>query len=191
MLSMSRTHRFRDDTKWLPRGVRYTKAMYTGGGLALYASASLAILAANPYLLVAWKGIGLAGFGGALLADKIGKKRFERKIKSLAKGGIPFAGMKEQENGVMVILRGHIESEETITGLLHGAEGVYRRMRFENWVHEAATDFILVSDDGERIPIDAKGARWLSDFREPDRSQDSWRLRKANFLVAPRFLCRD
>ncbi|MBL4635792.1 MAG: hypothetical protein JKY56_18160 [Kofleriaceae bacterium] len=66
----------------------------------------------------------------------------------------------------MVVATGTIEAEDTLGGILHDAKGVYRRMRFGRWIHEAAVDFVLVSDSGERVPIKAAGARWIMDFRE-------------------------
>jgi hypothetical protein len=50
------------------------------------------------------------------------------------------------------------------------AQGVYRRMIFDpkgaKWVYEAAVDFALVDDAGNRILIEAAGARWMTPMRE-------------------------
>ncbi len=165
---MQRTHRSNADRKWMPARVRHTRRLYSSGGTAAYVAASVGVAVVAPVLLVVWKAIALGGIGAFLASDHLGKQRFQKQLGALAQGEIPLLELSNQDNGTMVVATGTIEADDTHTlqGILHTAKGVYRRMRFGRWIHEAAVDFVLVSDSGERVPIKAAGARWIMEFRE-------------------------
>lgn len=163
---MQRTHPSSADRKWMPARVRHTRRLYAGGGTAAYFAATLGMTLVSPLLLVLWKGFALGGIGAFFASDKWGKARFEQQLHALAQGDIPLVELSDQDNGTLVVAQGRIECEQPLEGILHKAPGVYRRMLFGSWIHEAAVDFSLVSDSGERVPIRAAGARWLMDFRE-------------------------
>lgn len=163
---MQRTHPASADRKWMPARVRHTRRLYAGGGTTAYLAATLGVTLVSPLLLVFWKAFALGGIGAFFASDKWGKKRFQNQLQALAQGDIPLVELSDQDNGTLVVAQGRIECEQPLTGILHKAPGVYRRMLFGRWIHEAAVDFSLVSDNGERVPIRTSGARWMMDFRE-------------------------
>lgn len=169
MLAVQRTHRERDDRDWLPLAVRRTGwavsgAVWGGAGLAFVG----AVFAA-PAIFLFWKTLAVGGAGVAVLGERAGRFAFRRKLAKLTRGEVPLAELKARKEGELVCVRGKIESATTLTGILHGTPGVYRRMVFEwkgVWVHEAAVDFALVDERGHRILVQAAGARWMVPSRE-------------------------
>ncbi|MBA3503682.1 MAG: hypothetical protein H0T65_25185, partial [Deltaproteobacteria bacterium] len=82
---------------------------------------------------------------------------------------LALAELDQREEGELVVVRGTVEADEALRGVLIDAEGVYRRMIFRargTWVHEAAVDFTLVDARGARIRIEAGGARWMTPHKE-------------------------
>jgi hypothetical protein len=167
---MQRTHRFRADRAWLPRGVRGARTMVSGG---IWASASAAIMGAvlfgGPAVYVMWKGLVLAGAGAAAAGERAGHAMMRRQLRRMARGDIELAEMSARPEGELVVVRGTVQSETLLDGVLVDVRGVYRRMVFDpgvRWVHEAAVDFTLVDERGQYILVQAAGARWMVPTRE-------------------------
>ena len=167
---MQRTHRLRADRAWLPRGVRSAGHMVSGG---IWASAGAAITGAllfgGPAVYVMWKGLVLAGAGAAAAGERAGHVVLRRQLRRMAGGHIELAELGARPEGELIVVRGTVQSETLLDGVLVEARGVYRRMVFEpgrKWVHEAAVDFTLVDERGQYILIQAAGARWMVPTRE-------------------------
>lgn len=167
---MERTHTWRDDQAWMPRSVRWASRGATAavwGGSAALVGASLMVA---PALVLVWKGLVLAGAGAAVAGRQIGQAMFQRQLRKLARGDLKLAEVDAQTEGELVVVRGRVEAAAPLTGLLVDAPGVYRRMVWEpkgRWVSEAAVDFALVDERGDRVLVQAAGARWLVAPREP------------------------
>lgn len=167
---MERTHRWRDDRRWLPPAVRWasrgaTAAVWGGSAAALGTT-----LVVAPAVLLVWKGLVLAGAGAAVAGQQAGHAMFQRQLRKLARGDIPLAQLDAHAEGELVVVRGRVEAEPVMTGLLVDTPGVYRRMVWEpdgRWVSEAAIDFALVDATGARVRVQVGGARWMIGPREP------------------------
>lgn len=178
MLAMQRDHRWRDDQAWMPRAVRWASRGATAAVVGGSVAALGATLVFAPALVVVWKGMVLAGAGAAVAGRQVGQAVFHRQLRRLASGDLPLAEVDARPEGDLVVVRGTIEAEAPLTGVLVEATGVYRRMIWEpagRWVSEAATDFTLIDAAGARVRVLAAGARWLIDPLEP------WTYPRARF----------
>src|SRR5690606_26879201 len=145
-------------------------------------------LAVTPLAVVLWKGFLLGGAGAAFVGERAGRAMLRRQLVRMTRGELALADVDARPEGELVVVRGtiaslsndgraalpegvrsSIEAETTLRGLLVDAPGVYRRLIISahgTWVHEAAVDFTLVDERGDRIVIQAAGARWLVPPRE-------------------------
>lgn len=92
-----------------------------------------------------------------------------RRLPRLAGLEIALADVAACAEGALVSVRGTLDVPQPLRGVLVDVDGAYRRLIFAaggTWVHEAATDFALVDDRGERVLVQAGGARWLVVDRE-------------------------
>ncbi len=170
VIAMERTHSWRADQAWLPPSVRWASRGVTGliwGGSALAIGATVAVA---PAVVVMWKGLVLAGAGAAVAGRQAGRAAFQRQLRKLARGDLALAQLDEVVEGELVVVRGRIECERPLTGVLVDTPCVYRRMVWEpngRWVSEAAVDFALVDERGGRVLVQGGGARWMVGLREP------------------------
>jgi hypothetical protein len=94
-----------------------------------------------------------------------------RSLPRFARDEIALGAVAGRDEGTMVAVRGRVEVVEPLRGVLVDVDGACRRMLFvagmgQMWIHEAATDFALVDDRGDRILVQAGNARWLAIDRE-------------------------
>ena len=153
---MERTHPWRDDRRWLPPSVRWASRAATAAVWGGSAAALGTTLVVAPALLLVWKGLVLAGAGAAVAGQQVGQAMFQRQLRKLARGDIPLSQLDTHDEGELVVVRGRIEAEPTMTGLLVDTPCVYRRMVWEpdgRWVSEAAIDFALVDASGARVRV--------------------------------------
>ncbi len=171
VLAVERTHRLKEDLDWLPASVRRTRKVVTGTIVGAVSAGIFTMFAISPAIIaILWKGLAAGAAGAAVAGERIGQTMLRRKLKKIASGEIELASLDERQEGELVVVEGVIEAETTIKGVLADASGVYRRMIFNpagaKWVYEAAVDFALVDDAGNRILIEAGGARWMTPARE-------------------------
>jgi hypothetical protein len=161
----------KDDLDWLPPSVRRTRKLVTGTVWGASSAIIVGAFAVSPALVgVLWKGFAAGAAGAAVAGERIGQTMLRRKLKKIASGEIELASLEERADGELVVVEGIIEAEDTLAGVITDARGVYRRMVFDpkgaKYVYEAAVDFALVDDAGNRILIEAAGARWMTPMRE-------------------------
>ncbi|MGE0870674.1 MAG: hypothetical protein AB7P03_19065 [Kofleriaceae bacterium] len=169
MYALERTHLLRHDRSWVPTSVRAVGWTVSGTIWAGSAAALVGGMIASPAVLVLWKALALGGAGVVVAGERAGSYAFRRQLAKLTRGEVALERLKVCKEGELACVRGTIEATHTLTGLLHDSPGVYRRMVFGArgfWVHEAAVDFSLVDHAGNRIFVQAAGARWLEAFRE-------------------------
>lgn len=169
VLAMERTHLLRADLDWIPRKVRRSSRLIRGATWTTMGVAVGASLAVSPMAALLWKGVVVGGAGAAALADRVARKSLQKQISKLSRGELPLSDLDARDEGELVVVRGVIDQGDTLRGLLIDAEGVFRRMVFKtwrSWVHEAAVDFTLVDAKGDRVAVQAAGARWLTKNRE-------------------------
>jgi hypothetical protein len=167
---MERNHVLRADRSWLPSSVRWQGRLASATVWGGSAVALGAVLVTAPAVLLLWKALVLAGAGSAVAGRQIGRGVTRRQLAKVARGEVELANLNERDEGELVIVRGRIESTTPLTGLLVDTVGVYRRMHWRpagSWVHESAVDFALVDARGNRVLIQAAGARWMTQGREP------------------------
>lgn len=124
---------------------------------------------AAPVTLFLWKGMLLGGAGLVLATDRARKAMLHKHLRRMARGEVDLAQLGVREEGEMVVVRGTIEAESPLRGILLDAPGVFRRLVFSSsgsWVHEAAVNFSLRDDAGQHILVQSAGARWLVPARE-------------------------
>jgi hypothetical protein len=166
VLAFERTHLLGDDLNWLPgwlKALRWAVAgtVWTGlfgGGLAL-----VALNTAN----VLFAGYGLTGIalGSAYAGDKVARSILRKRLARLARGDVDIKRLKNERDGELVHVKGRVHLRERLSGKL-GGEGAYRRLRLTvgevRVVHEAAVDFELIDESGEKILVQAAGARLVA-----------------------------
>lgn len=167
---MERTHKLRHDLKWVPPGARRTGTLIRGGTLAAVGAGAAGAIMLNPFAAgLVWKGLVIGGAGAIAVADRAARAVLRGKLARMSRGELQLAELDAREEGELVVVRGTIEADDMLQGVLVETEGVYRRMIFKargTWVHEAACDFTLVDDKGGRIRVEAAGARWLTPEKE-------------------------
>lgn len=166
---MERTHALRADLDWMPRGARRTSRLIRGATWTAIGATVVGSIAITPVAAVMWKGLVVGGAGAIAIADRAARAAVRRQVGKLTRGELALAELDAREEGELVVVRGTIDAEDTLRGLLIDATGVYRRLVFAargTWVHEAAIDFTLVDDRGDRIRVEAAGARWMTPRRE-------------------------
>ena len=169
MLVADRTHRQRADRAWLPPSVRNVGRFVTGTAFVGAGAAVVGAIAVVPAALLLWKVMLLGGAGVAVAGDRAGRALLHRQLARLGRGEVELADLRLREEGELVVVRGTIEADASLRGLILDAAGVYRRLVFSargKWVHEAVVDFVLIDDAGQRIFIRGAGARWLVPDRE-------------------------
>ncbi len=166
---MERTHRLRSDLDWAPSRVRRSSQLIKGATWTGAGAAVVATLAVSPAAAILWKSFHVGGAGAIAVADRVARGAMRKQLAKMTRGELPLAELDARDEGELVVVRGTIEAEDTVRGVLIETEGVYRRMLFKTrgaWVHEAAVDFTLVDGKGDRIRIQAAGARWMTPRRE-------------------------
>jgi hypothetical protein len=167
---MERTHRLRADLAWVPRHARRTSRLIRGATWAAVGAGAVGSIALAPIAApILWKGFVLGGAGAIAIADRAARASLRTQIAKMTRGELALAELDQREEGELVVVRGTVEADEVVDGVLVDAEGVYRRMIFRargTWVHEAAVDFTLVDERGARIRIEAGGARWMTPHKE-------------------------
>ena len=169
MLALERTHRLRADRAWMPGTVRNSARLASGVLVTGAGAAAVGTVLVAPAMLLLWKGLLIGGAGIAIASDRVGKAVMQRQIRRMTRGEINVAELRNRAEGELVVMRGTIEADNLLGGALIDATGVFRRLEFTGhgkWVHEAAVNFSLVDEAGERIFVEAAGARWLTPHRE-------------------------
>jgi len=168
-VTLERTVRAKHDLDWLPpsfRAIRWAVAgtIWTGIGALLTA---LLMFAKHGFYFYG-KGIAVLFAGGYVAGDRAAKAVLRGRLGKLAHGQVDLARLKQEADGELVHVRGRVKARETVGALLgdQEARGVYRRVVFsvgtDRWVHEAAVDFQLVDEQGERVMVEVEGARLVT-----------------------------
>lgn len=169
MYPLERTHPAAEDWDWLPAQLKALRWAVAGsvwtGTLGL---AALVAIVSHGVLLA--KAGPLLGFGGYLVGRRVGRAVVQARVRRLARGAEDLRRLPAEPDGELLHVRGRVRATQALSGFLHGASGVYRRVAFRldgvEWVHEAAVDFALVDAAGEAVSVQVAGARLLAQERE-------------------------
>jgi hypothetical protein len=166
---MERTHKLRADFDWAPSHVRRTKSLIRGSTWAALTAGIVGTAVVMPGAAVLWKFYALGAAGAIAASERAAHSAMRKQLAKMTRGELALRELDASEEDTLVVVRGTIEAEDTLHGLLINTDGVYRRMIFKargTWVHEAAVDFTLVDEKGDRIRVQAGGARWMTPRRE-------------------------
>lgn len=164
---MQRTHLARHDLDWLPsslKAVRWTVAgsIWTGiAGLVL----GVGLLPGKGFHFYFFgKSLAVLIGGGYYAGDKAARAVLRRRLSKLAHGDVDLQRLRNEADGELLHVRGRVVAKEKIPMLIDDTEQVvYRRVLFEldgtRVIHEAASDFWVVDDSGERALVEVEGAR--------------------------------
>jgi hypothetical protein len=192
---LERTHLLKHDLDWAPRSYRVlSRVVGVTVAAAPFGALAAFMLATHSH----FDGGSITIFstmvpGGLLVGDRAARALIGRRLRSLARGEVDVARLREQEDGELVHVRGKVRAARTISAFLDGSPAVFRRMIFEldDWryrqgwrsgpiVHEGALDFALVDASGESITVEVEGARLLA---HPARSTQGYD--QGDFLALP------
>lgn len=180
-LALVRTHDASHDLDWLPPRLRLLRAIrWLAGGGVIAGFIALAVLTHGSGSIG-----GMAYFIGLLAAaafyggDQIARGIIRRRLDRLARGLGDLRLLGREADGELVHVRGRVRALKTLDGFLDGdrpgdrrggaagpRRGVFRRMvvvhQGARMVHEAAVDFQVIDDSGERVTVLVEGARLLA-----------------------------
>ena len=175
--AFERTHPRSDDFDWLPGGWQVLRYALVGGSWTVMVGGLLALSHWDPTTAT----IALtSGFSGGWYAGgRVARALMRRKVARLAHGQADLSRLKQEADGELVRVQGHVRASRALPGIL-GDAGVYRRLHFNvanTWmVHEAGVDFSIVDDSGELALVHASGARLIASepkMRTVDRATES------------------
>jgi hypothetical protein len=164
MYPLDRTHPLVRDLDWLPGPIKAQRWWTTSVTWA--ATAGLATVVTVSSLGALAPIAAVAAVGGFLAGDRAGRARMRRGLERLARGRLDPLRLGASAEDDLVHVTGRVLAGTPLASVLHGVPGVYRRLTFRHgwrrYLHEAAVDFDLVGDDGERIRVHVAGARLLA-----------------------------
>jgi hypothetical protein len=158
---VDRVHLLADDLAWATPGiVGVQRAVATSLVVGATIPIALKFWAFVPVVLGVPRAVGPAALRvGNRRARALARRRLRR-----IRGGDAGA-LLHRRDGELVKVRGRVRVHEPVIGLLDEAPAAYRRLEVAlgtlQVIHEAATDFALVADDGAHIAVLAADARLL------------------------------
>lgn len=171
-MTMQRTHPLAEDLDWMPRELKLGRWSVTGASWAGSVAAAGALTVASAGMLV--HVAALTGAAGVYAGGRLGRAFMLRRLERLARGRLDLVHVGHLEEGELAHVAGKVAATETVTGLLHGVRGVYRRLVFRwrgrRYVHEAAVDFDVVDASGARVKVEVDDARLLLSTRKDTAS---------------------
>lgn len=169
---MQRTHLLAEDLDWMPRELKLGRWSVTGASWAGSVAAAGALTVASAGMLVHLAA--LTGAAGVYAGGRLGRAFMLRRLERLARGRLDLVRVGQLEEGELAHVAGKVAAAETVSGVLHGVRGVYRRLVFRwrgrRYVHEAAVDFDVVDASGARVKIEVDDARLLLSTRKDTAS---------------------
>lgn len=168
-LAIERTHPYSEDLDWLPARLGALRAIrWVFGGAVLVGFMAIAIAAHGKGVGGMAYAIGMAATGAWYAGDRAARAIVRRRLDRLARGLDDLRRLSREEDGAAVHVRGRVRAQATLPGLVDPTQqAVFRRFLFRpseqvRVVHEAAVDFALVDESGERITVLVEGARLLA-----------------------------
>jgi hypothetical protein len=165
---VERTIPAREDLDWLPTSLKALRWTVTGAAWSASAIVMLAIIffLRHGFLLFWWKPILAMIAGGGYVGDRASRAVVRRRMRGLAHGSVDLAKLRNQADGELVHVIGRVRAGETRRALVSERPCVMQRVDFtverERWVHETASDFWLVDQNGETVRVEVEGARLIA-----------------------------
>jgi hypothetical protein len=164
---VDRTHLARHDLDWLPRSLKAVRWTVAGTTWAAVAGGVVAgALFGRSLVIFYGKAVAAVLAGGYYLGDRAARAVTRMRLERLAHGSVDLARLRSAADGELLHVRGRVVAHDTLPGVLSGRPAVYRRVTFVvgnlRAIHEAAVDFELVDESGERIRVQVEGSRILA-----------------------------
>jgi hypothetical protein len=162
---LDRTVAATEDLDWLPaeiKAMRWAVAGAIWGGLA--SLVAIVSLLTNGKFLFFWGKAALV-MGGYYVGDRAAHSLMRSRLARLARGAADLSSFAGEADGQLMHVKGRVRARETLPALLGEERAVYRRVLIQfggiRVIHEAAVDFALVDEKGERATVQVAGARLL------------------------------
>lgn len=167
-LPVDRTYREREELDWLPwttRSLRWAVpgSILTGLPAAVGGGAYLLLPEIAAAILAAFMSTYVSVILGFVAGPKLARRMMVRRLSKLARGQVDLSLLRREPDGELIHVRGRVEAEATIPGILTGEPAVFRRARFavddDYFFHEAGTHFTVADASGVRLPVQVHDAR--------------------------------
>ncbi len=158
--TVDRVHLLKDDLDWAPSAILRLHKVIVG---ALVVGATVpAFLKFGPMV---WFVPGIVAPFAMRVGNRGARALVRRRLNRFARGDVDLSRLKNEIDGELLHVRGTVEASETLTGLVEPGPVVYRRVQVSlgrlQVVHEAAVDFALTDDTGQRVKVLTAGSRLL------------------------------
>lgn len=159
--TVDRVHLLKEDLDWAPSAVLRLNKLVVGG---LIAGATIpAFLEFGPMV---WFVPGIVAPVAMRLGNRSARALARKRLGRYARGEVNLSRLENETDGELLHVRGTVESSATVRGLIRDVPAVYRRLQVSlghlQLVHEAAVDFSLTDETGQRVRVLAAGSRLLS-----------------------------
>jgi len=158
--TVDRVHLLGEDLDWAPAAIlRLNKVVV----------ASLVVGATVPAFLkfgpMVWFVPGVMAPVAMRAGNRSARALVRRRLGRYARGEVDLSRLRNETDGELLQVTGTVDATHTLDGLLDPRPAVYRRLQVSlgrlQLVHEAATDFALTDDTGQRVRVLATGSRLL------------------------------
>lgn len=158
--AVDRVHLLVDDLDWAPSAILRLRKVIVG---SLVVGATVpAVLKFGP---IVWFVPSIVAPLAMRLGNRGARALARRRLNKFARGEVALARLKNQIDGELLHVRGTVQASETLPGLIAQDPAVYRRVEVSlgrlQIVHEAAVDFALTDQTGQRVVVLAAGSRLL------------------------------
>lgn len=158
--AVDRVHLLKEDLEWAPTTILRLNKLVVAG---------LVIGATVPALLefgpMVWFVPGVVAPVAMRIGNRSARALVRRRLSRYARGEVDLSSLRNEIDGEVLQVTGTVEASDTLPGLLEPSPAVYRRLSVSmgrlQLVHEAAVDFSLTDDRGQRVRVLAADSRLL------------------------------
>jgi hypothetical protein len=158
--AVDRVHLLKEDLDWAPTAIHRLNKLVV---------ASVVVGATVPALMkfgpMVWFVPGIVAPVALRLGNRSARELARRRLGRYARGDVDLSRLRDESDGELVRVSGVVNAQETLRGLVSDAPAVYRRLQVSlgsvQIIHEAAVDFSLTNDSGQRVKVLASESRLL------------------------------
>jgi hypothetical protein len=158
--TVDRVHLLKEDLDWAPTAILRLNKLVV---------ASLVVGATVPAFLkfgpMVWFVPGIVAPFALRVGNRSARALVRRRLSRYARGEVDLSSLRNEIDGELLQVSGTVDATDTVSGLLDPVPCVYRRLQVSlgriQLIHEAAVDFTLTDDSGQRVKVLASGSRLL------------------------------
>jgi len=165
--SVDRVHLLKEDLRWAPATILRLNKLVVGSLVA-----GLAVPAFLEFGPLAWFVPGIVAPFAMRVGNRSARAMVRRRLSRYARGEVDLSRLRNETDGELLQVTGTVDATETLSGLTDAnpIPAVYRRLQLSlgrlQIVHEAAVDFSLTDDNGQRVKVLCAGSRLLCPMRK-------------------------